>query len=476
MRTEGASYRRYRCCLAVRRPQPPVRHAPLLPQASATSARTKRRCPVPGPYAPRVTLRAETTDGLDQGILGVALSGGGVRAALFSVGALRAAVEHATSHDKRLLVSTVSGSALLALELAWSGSADDEQALDDVATRITKHGYWLRRRWWVGASALLLGAALAYAIWNYRDYSAAATTLWAAPILFAALMMLVALFRTQGLWYRTQRLPVAFRRPSPNIYSATRGDFPSNKKRLLSLDNFVFNATALSTGKYASFEGPSLPKSGAVREFAEASAAFPGAFLPRSLPGEEGLYADGGIYDNTGITYFQQLQRRPKYVLAVDAGAGFTPAPRLPYAWLNSFINRVPGLFGLASALVVVGSVAGVVADIDWLPTVLFWSFLASILIVSVVVPVAALEGAWNDVRWFGRGWPTTLRVTSDLHLERFREGQNARGGRLAIVSLREGASGAQAKTQLWKLPEDLARKLIDAGYESARAQLRGLV
>lgn len=130
-------------------------------------------------------------------------------------------------------------------------------------------------------------------------------------------------------------------------------------------------------------------------------------------------------------------------------------------------------MFGAALAVLVCGSVVGVVADVSWLPTALFWLFLAAILTVSLVVPLAAFEGAWNDVRWFGRGWPTTLRVTSDLHLERFRTKHEPRGGSLAVVSLRESSKDAEAKTQLWKLPQDVASKLVDAGYKSTRSRLQ---
>ena len=422
-----------------------------------------------------MTIKDQASDRLDESTLGVALSGGGVRAALLGAGALRAARDYAADHDKRILVSTVSGSALLALELAWSHAPNDEAALQDVAARITKHAYWLRRRWWVVASLVLLSAALVYAMWSYRQFSASATSLWAAPILLAVAMMLLALFRTQGLWYRSRRFPIALPHPNPNIYSAMPGDFPKNRERMLTLNNFVFNTTSLTDGRCVSFEGSSLPESGAVREFAEASAAFPGAFLPRALPEVEGLYADGGIYDNTGITYFHRLPRCPKHVVAVDAGVGSTPPAQLPYTSLNSLISRVPRLFGAAITLLLCGSIVAALVGPAWLPDVLFWLFLAAVLLISVVVPFAAFEGAWNDVRWFGRGWPTTLRVTSDLHLERFQTAQEARGGSLSVVTLSGLSEGARAKTQLWKLPDAIASDLLEAGYECTRSALQEL-
>ncbi|MCL2612364.1 MAG: patatin-like phospholipase family protein [Nocardioidaceae bacterium] len=257
-------------------------------------------------------------EALDEGTLGVALSGGGVRAALFSVGALEAVCEYAEQHDKRLVVSTVSGSALLALELAWCDAPTDQDALRLVQERIARYAYWPRRRWWLVASGVVVLSVLAYALLQYRHQSAAGRTLSAEPLVAMAAIMMLALFRTQGIWYRPLRL--TWRRRRPNLYTATPRDFPMINERKLSLNAFVFNATSLAEGTYASFDHAALSATAAVHEYAEASAAFPGVFLPRGLPGASGLYADGGIYDNTGLTYFENHSPSPQHVIAIEAG------------------------------------------------------------------------------------------------------------------------------------------------------------
>lgn len=371
-----------------------------------------------------------------------------------------------------MVISTVSGSALLALELAWSKAATDEEALLQVTKRITKYAYWPRRRWWViGGSAMFTGV-LAYTLWEYRAYSAAATILWSVPIATVAMMALLGLFRTQGIWYRDRAFPINWRHRSPTIYTATPGDFPSTEGRRLTLASFVFNATSLTHGTCVSFDGQALPANGAVREFAEASAAFPGAFLPRRLPERAELFADGGIYDNTGVTYFRGTSTSPKNVIAVDAGVS-SPAPkRLPYSFLTALTTKIPGVLATLAGAGAAGAFIGGFLQVGWLPMALFWGLIITVLGLLVLAPLAVLEGAWSDIRWLGRGWPTTLRAASNLHLCNFETAHAARGGRLVVVGLDDAVVALRAKTQLWTLPGDVAEQIVSEGYDRMTERL----
>lgn len=436
------------------------------------------------PGRPHSPGESPSVDALDDDTVGVALSGGGIRAALFCAGALEAVLEHASAHKKCLRLSTVSGSALLALEWVWSNATTDDAALREVRARIKEYAYWPRRRSWAVASVLALLGAVTYALWSYRRLSASATALWVEVVLALGAAVLLAAFRTQGIWYRKGLIPVSwrnkqpniYRNKQPNIYTAKPEHFRRACTRMLTLENVVFNATSLTTGDYASFDGAKLPADGAVREFAEASAAFPGAFLPRPLPGRGGLFADGGIYDNTGVTYFRRIDRCPRHVVVVDAGISSAPPKRLPYALLTVLASRTPKALGIITAVLVAGSVLGVLTHVGWLPQVLFWVFLLAILLTLLAVPLAALEGAWSDVRWLGRGWPTTLRVASDLHVTAFKNEHEAHGGLVTIVRLADALPTARTKTQLWKVPPGEADALILAGYEHTQAKLMSAI
>ncbi|HEY0889451.1 MAG TPA: patatin-like phospholipase family protein [Nocardioides sp.] len=414
-----------------------------------------------------------SSEGLDDGTLGVALSGGGVRAALFSVGALDAVCEYAERQGKRLIVSTVSGSALLALELAWCDAPTDRDALRLVQERVARYAYWPRRRWWLIASGVVVISALVYALLQYRHQSAAGRTLSAQPLVAMAAIMMLALFRTQGIWYRPFGL--TRRRRRPNLYTAMPRDFPMFVERKLSLNAFVFNATSLAEGTYASFDHTSFSATAAVREYAEASAAFPGVFLPRGLPGASGLYADGGIYDNTGLTYFENQSPSPQHVIAIEAGIAEEHPPTRPYERLAGLTRRTPRLLGIAAVVTFGGSVLGALLHLSWVQTALAGALVVAVLLMMVLVPVVAATGALSDIRWLVRGWPTTLRVATELRLANFKSRHESRGGRLTVVRLGDGPIAFQAKTQLWKLPDEVAWALIRDGRDQTAAKLETL-
>lgn len=410
---------------------------------------------------------AKTHYPLDASCIGVAGSGGGIRAALLTAGALVAVNEHAAEHNKSVVLSTVSGSSLLALELAWSRANTDDVALQEAIGRIARFGYWPRKRFWVIILLPTILIAIAFALWNYSEYSAPATAICASFSAAAALVVVAALFRNQGIWYRGAG---KHRGVPGSLYSASPGDFVDDTKRRLRLDTIVFTATSLSTGQAVYFEGRDLPPKSAVRKFAEASAAFPGAVMASRLPGRgEELFADGGISDNTGLYYFEQLTTLPSHVIAVDAGVAAIPPSRQPYVKLNLVLNWLlkPLLIGLLMALT--GSIAGLLIGEEWIATTLMVMFICVVLALGLAIPVLFLEGAVTDIRWLGRGWPITLRTASDLRLRVAESRLSESGGRLSVITMPDAI---EAKTQLSRLPAKLAAEIVSGSYNATCSAL----
>jgi predicted acylesterase/phospholipase RssA len=407
--------------------------------------------------------------------IGVALSGGGVRAALFSAGALAEICRYAAARESRLLVSTVSGSSLLALEIAWSDAKSDLEALKQVEERITAYAYWGRRRWWVLLGIVVVGGFVGYSLWEHRHYSFPATVLGSIPFVAGAVLLVAGFFRTQGVWYRTSWLPIRWRVQGTSIYTAQASEFSRQPGRLLSLDDFVFNVTSMTRGVRESFGYNAKSMAGPVRLFAEASAAFPGVFLPRPLPGEEGLFADGGIHDNTGVSYFSDLQSPPQVVIAVDAGVS-SPAPTgVPYAFLSRVLSNSTKVLTWMVGSVIAVTVVGAALGAGWISVVAFLVVIAMVVVWVLTLPMSFLAGLWNDAQWFGRGWPITLRVASDLHLAKFQSEQESAGGVLQVVRLGDASVSSRAKTQLWRHKVEVAHELVAEGQQRARAVLDGL-
>lgn len=419
-----------------------------------------------------VTLAENQPPTVDPTCIGVAASGGGVRAALFTAGALFAVSEYANANDRRVVVSTVSGSSLLALEVAHSPHETDAEALRQVVSRVVRYGYWPGKRLWVLFSVLATTGSVVGASWFNRDSSAAETTLWAAYWVTLVAVLIAALFRSQGIWYR--RAKGLSRQPrlgrSSSIYRAMPDRFPAPERRRLLLDSMVFNATSLTEGSCHFFQGSGLPANVPVRAFAEASAAFPGVFMASKLPNHgDHLFADGGVVDNTGTLFFTRSQCPPHTVIALDAGLGVVPPPRHPYRWLNSLLNRVPRALFALTALLLASAVAATLTHAAWLVTASGLFIGGSLTVVALALPVAFVDGAVSDLRWLGRGWPITLRAASEERLVNAAAVQRDRGGVLTVVRLR---NAARAKTQLWPLDRAVAFQVLREGYREASAAL----
>ncbi|GAA4091222.1 hypothetical protein GCM10023066_28500 [Nocardioides kongjuensis] len=408
---------------------------------------------------------------LDDSTIGVALSGGGVRAALFCAGALRAIVRHAEFKDKQLAVSGVSGSALLAFETAWSSASTDEEALEEAIERIVKYGYWLGRRWWAIAVVVLLSVSIAFPILQGSGSSTAGLLIAIGIAAVIAGLLAIGLFRTQGIFYRAR--PVAWH-PLP-IYSARPSQFGRAPARRLTLDHVVLNATSLNDGSYVSFDRRTFPTDIPVSRLAEASAAFPGVFLPRRLPGRVETLADGGVHDNTGLTYFRRAERRPELVLAIDAGVSSQPPTGTPYSLVLAILRRAPSAIWILMGSVIGSAVVSALLKAPWLSALIAtFALVAFVATIIIVIPIAIVRGFWTDLRWLGRGWPITVRVASDLHREVFTLEHAARGGAVLSVKLESGPEPVRAKTQLWRLKESVARQLVGEGQRRTEELLRG--
>lgn len=255
------------------------------------------------------------TEGLCDGI-GLALAGGGFRAALFHLGALRRMVELGvlTKLDR---ISSVSGGAIVAGRLAevW----DDFAADPEVAT-----------------FERLVGDPVRAFCHRAIDVP-------------AALKATVNPFSSAG-----EMLEKAY----------AESLITKNLDALPETPVFIFNATNLQTGRNFRFSkaymgdwrigllpGPLLPVARAVA----ASSAFPPWFAPVTLahPGpfeavagadlngnpaytRKIRLADGGIYDNLGL---ETVWKRCRTVLVSDAGAHFQPAPHPGRDWLSQLMR-----------------------------------------------------------------------------------------------------------------------------------------
>ena len=251
------------------------------------------------------------SEGLKDGI-GLALSGGGFRAALFHLGALRRLVELdiLPTVDR---ISSVSGGSIIAGRLA--------EVWDDFAATPDVHRF-----------EKLVGDPIRAFCDETIDVIAIAK---AALSPFAtAGEMLEQAYAKSLITKRLDQLP----------------DHPT----------FIFNASNLQTGRNFRFgkaymgdwqiglqPGPTVPVARAVA----ASSAFPPFFSPVVLKGPgpfsmvEGadlnghpaftrkiVLADGGVYDNLGL---ETVWKRCKTVLVSDAGAPFAPRPKPHSDWLS---------------------------------------------------------------------------------------------------------------------------------------------
>jgi len=266
-------------------------------------------------------------DATDTGI-GLALSGGGFRATLFHVGALRRLVELGilTKVDR---FSSVSGGSIIAGRLAqvWPALAADPSVA------------------------------------NYNR-------LVAEPLrAFCRMDIDVAAAGEGMLSPFTSAADVVERKYRKHLFDADLADLPDAPV-------FVFNATNMATGRAFRFtkaymadyrlgivRNPKVPLARAVA----ASSAFPPFFSPvvidspgvfemlkgADLNGDTAYtrrlhLADGGVYDNMGL---ETLWRRCATVLVSDAGAPFAAASKFDTDWARQSMRALDVATDQARAL-----------------------------------------------------------------------------------------------------------------------------
>ena len=302
--------------------------------------------------------------------VGLALSGGGSRAIAFHLGCLRAL------HDRGILdqvdvISSVSGGAVVAGMFAYS--KDPFPEFDKKVVELLRSGLQddIARRAFLSPLAMQsLGTALI-----------SGTVAVAADVLRFALSFVS---RTLGRSRRgrigwVDRIQPPFRRwvSRTTAFEATLHDRLFDDKKLLGTRrnnvDVVFNATDLRTGsafRFGNLEtgcwriGRLKNNDVSVARAVAASAAYP-VFFPAidadytfvdrqgKLKATRVILADGGVYDNLGITclepgkspQFSTNVFHPQYIICCDAGVGLFSDHVHPYWWGPRMVRSFDSIF-----------------------------------------------------------------------------------------------------------------------------------
>lgn len=270
----------------------------------------------------------------------LALSGGGIRAALFSAGALIAVAEAEHDMSKRSALAryqgagelnvasttAVSGSSLLLGRLILQGAKADHAGsrLHHLRTEtelLWRHGF---RRRWPGAfllSALISAAIVAWALDVFSPFQIRPEVLWVVP---AALVALLTWRRLVGFTLDIRRGWIAW--PLARLRALWRQHrWHGNRHRqddvsLLSDGPIRMVTTNLSSQEAALWD-PWAPPSkrfgrASMHDLTKASAALPIYRSSVRLDGDP--HFDGGVLDNLGVSY--GLHQPDGWVLSIDAG------------------------------------------------------------------------------------------------------------------------------------------------------------
>ena len=262
----------------------------------------------------------------------VSLSGGGIRATLFAIGALIALLD-AGQLSRVRVVSSVSGgsiaSALLAAGLrASEGDASKtRETMLDAADSLRKRGVFLTPRWWTLLSAIVITSlVVAPILLNARVVMGrdgepvdAAAYFWSAAGLYFAFNLAVVWFGRRHWQLDTYAQALAsLRTDGVDADVPVRGPDKKEWKRFPLADlpakpSFVFCAADLQTAKPVFFaRGGVATKAGLWRDSdatllrsVYASAAFPFFFPAQRVRTQEGKKwaTDGGVVNNLGTDW-----------------------------------------------------------------------------------------------------------------------------------------------------------------------------
>lgn len=285
--------------------------------------------------------------------IGVAISGGGHRAALFGLGALMYLADSGANRDVTSIASVSGGgmtNGFSAQETDFTSvtGPEFEAAMKPLASRIAQKGtvlaYWVT---WAFLLVLLLGIAGLVAVWF------APWPIWVRILVFVTGLLVVA-------WWAALRSHVCELAFRSQLYR--KNGRTTLLRSINSTIDHVFCVTDLHAGEHVYFSGRfvcayrfgwgspgDVPLSLAV----QASAALPGAFPPRwprtqpfgfqqgqdpkAKSASRMTLVDGGVYDNMADQWTQRVPERnrrwnsldpnlrvPTQAVIVNASAGMT--------------------------------------------------------------------------------------------------------------------------------------------------------
>lgn len=277
--------------------------------------------------------------------VGVALSGGGHRATLWSFGALLAMVDSGTGPRLRTIASVSGGSfahGVVAqdVELATAGAEDLERALTPMTRMIAHEGLFLwgpsTNRYAVADFTLMGGGGIGVV-------AGAVGLVWAhGSVAWAALTVVAGALLGAGLWWAEQRGRTVADALGRLFFSRSGA-----RTRLGDLGtdiDHVFCATELQSGEFFYLRpsglvsyafGVAPPGDLDLATVVQVSACVPGGFpphvldtatmgfqrpwpAPRDAPerAERAVLVDGGVYDNMAEEWFQASSSGGRSVLA----------------------------------------------------------------------------------------------------------------------------------------------------------------
>ncbi|MET9617514.1 patatin-like phospholipase family protein [Kitasatospora indigofera] len=262
--------------------------------------------------------------------IGLALSGGGFRAAAFHLGCLRALQDRGLLNRVRV-VSGISGGSLLAA--LWAYGPSDFGEFDDRTTQLLRRG---------------LHATLLYRALHPR---AATRNLTAATRTLAGRLTRSGIPAATRRFNRTDALAAA-------LADLAFGDATMAHTSHPGLDT-ILTATDLVTGnavRFGSAQSSCSPLGTITEPISVATAVAASAAFPALLPAIERTYTferrgqqtrhtvlltDGGVYDNLGIsplepgrsmTFTPHVYDDIRYIISCDAGRGALAHPG-PHFW-----------------------------------------------------------------------------------------------------------------------------------------------
>jgi predicted acylesterase/phospholipase RssA len=304
----------------------------------------------------------------EMGRIGVALSGGGHRASLFGLGALLYLADAGKNREVTSIASVSGGS----LTNGFVGQAGDypamtgeqfRDAVKPLARRIARQGtLWAAPLTWAYLAGLALVAlAVLVGTW-FLPWPA-----WARVLVLLAGLVVLAL--VAGL-----RGAVCGRAFATTLFSPPRGSSrrPTRLDELATRVDHVICATDLHAGEHVYFSGRfvcayrfgwGVPGDLPLHVAVQASAALPGGFPPRWLRtarhrfvdgrpeagGAPMILADGGVYDNMGDQWPQEVADRNRRWARHDPGLNepdelVVANASAPMGWSSQSRLRLPGI------------------------------------------------------------------------------------------------------------------------------------